>query len=321
MNRAGTERVKGPSMSDPDAAAPLRVWERPHLVYLGLAYAISWVLWIAAWLIARRTAGGDQLFNADLVEALFFDGTAAGAVIGLSLLSVLGVYGPAIAGVVATRIDPAVSLPDLWERVRRVGVDVGWYGLAAGMLVLVTAPALLIVGLTADRVPDAPGGGRLLAFTAVFFVFQLLTSGTEEIGWRGYLNEKLRHGRDFWDTGWAVGVPWAAWHIPVVVFIFVQQGMVAVQIVGSLVGFGIGIVAAAILHAWFYERTRSVFLNIVLHAAFNTVPLTTVLLFQDSPAAVISQLAQWAVVIYLKRRHDRHALLAGEARATERAHG
>ena len=78
-----------------------------------------------------------------------------------------------------------------------------------------------------------------------------------------------------------------------------------VQIVGSTAGFGIGIVAAAILHAWFYERNRSVFLNIFIHAIFNTLPLATVLLFKDSPAAVIANLGLWAVVIYLKRRDDK----------------
>ncbi len=102
-----------------------------------------------------------------------------------------------------------------------------------------------------------------------------------------------------------MGLPWDAWHIPVVVIVFVNQGMVAVQIIGSLAGFGIGIVAGSILHAWFYKRTQSVLLNIFIHAIFNTLPLATVLLFQDSPAAVIANLALWAVVIYLKKQHDR----------------
>ena len=75
--------------------------------------------------------------------------------------------------------------------------------------------------------------------------------------------------------------------------------------IGSLAGFSIGIVAAAIVHAWFYERTESVFLNIFIHAIFNTLPLATTLLFQDSPAAVMANLALWAVVIYLKRRHEK----------------
>lgn len=288
-----------------EKTGPLRVFEKPHLIYLAIAFGVTWPIWIATWLIARSMEAGDQLFNQDLVWNLFFDREATGTVVWLSLLSLLGVFGPMIGGIVATRLDHSVSLSDLRERVGRVQVGVRWYGLVIGILLLVAGPAALIVALTTDMMPDAPGAGQLLGFLAIFFVFQILTSGTEEIGWRGYLNEKLRHGRDFWETGWAVGLPWAIWHIPVVVIMFHQQGMVAVQIIGSLFGFGIGIVAIAILHAWFYERTHSVFLNIFIHAIFNTLPLATVLVFEGSPVAVISNLLMWVVVVSLRRQSRR----------------
>lgn len=284
-----------------------RLWERPHVTYLVIAYAFSWLFWIGSWAIAVATDAGDQLFNADLVWALLFEGDASSTVAWLSLLSMVGVWGPMVAGILATRLDPETSSRDLWCRVRRVAIGWRWYGLALGILIAVAGPAALIVALTADPIEDAPGATTVLVFLLAFFVVQMLTSGTEEIGWRGYLNVKLRRGRDFWDTGWAVGIPWAAWHVPVVIFIFLGQGLEPLAIVGSLVGFGIGIVAAAILHSWFYERTESVFLNIFIHASFNTLPLATVLLFQDSPAAVIANLALWAVVIYLKHRHDKAA--------------
>ena len=151
--------------------------------------------------------------------------------------------------------------------------------------------------LTGTRSADAPSWGQLVGFLIAFFTLQLVTSGTEEIGWRGYLTEKLLPGRGFWDAGWLVGVVWAVWHLPVATMIFLQQGMVHLQIAGSLVGFAMGIVAMAILQAWFYERTRSVFLNMVIHAAFNTLPLTLVLLWEGSPAAVLTNLLLWAVVI------------------------
>ena len=284
------------------------LWVRPHVTFLATAFAFSWLFWIVSWLITQNMDAGDQLFNADLVWGLFFEDEASTTVVWLSLLSLVGVYGPMIGGIVATRLDPTVSWEELWRKVRRVGVGPRFYGLVLGILLLVAGPAALIVALTAELIPDAPGIGTVLVFLVVFFVFQMLTSGTEEIGWRGYLNEKLRHGRDFWDTGWAVGLPWAVWHFPVVVFIFLEQGMEPVAIIGSLAGFGIGIVAAAILHAWFYERTESVFLNIFIHAIFNTLPLATVLLFEASPAAVIANLALWVVVIYLRRRSERETL-------------
>ena len=292
-------------MADLQSDERVQLWTRPHVIYMGIAYGFSWLFWIVSWLITHNADAGDQLINADLVWALFFEGDAFTTVVWLSLLSLVGVYGPMIGGIVATRLDPAVSSDDLWQSVRKVRVGGRSYGLVLGILLLVAGPAALIVALTTDLMPDAPSVGTVLIFLVVFFVFQMLTSGTEEIGWRGYLNKKLRHGRDFWDTGWAVGLPWAVWHFPIVVIMFVQQGMAFVAIVGTLAGFSIGIVAAAILHAWFYERTQSVFLNIFIHAIFNTLPLATVLLFQDSPAAVIANLALWAVVIYLKRQYDK----------------
>lgn len=289
----------------------LDVWARPHVRFLAIAFAWSWSLWIGSWVLARVGSADDQLVNEDLVWALFFEGGTSSTVVWLSLLSLLGVYGPMVAGLAASRFDPAVPPRDLWARVRHVRVGGRWYGLVLAILALVVVPAGLIVALTAESAPDAPGLGTLAVFLVVFFLFQLLTSGTEEIGWRGYLNEKLRGGRDFWDTGWAVGVPWAVWHWPIVVIIFAQQDMPLPAILGSLAGFSIGIVAASILHAWFYERTRSVFLNIFIHAAFNTIPLTTTLLFRDSPAAVIANLALWAVVIFLKRQHDNNEVAEG----------
>ena len=294
-------------MTNLDTTGKVSVWSRPHLTFLVIAYAFSWAFWLAAWVLADGASEGGVLFNADLVWALFFDGETRTVAL-LSLLSLVGVYGPMIAGIVATRLDPAVSSRELGRKVRRVGVGGRWYGLVVGILLLVAGPAALIVALTADPIPDAPGLGTVGIFLVVFFAFQMLTSGTEEIGWRGYLNEKLRHGRDFWDTGWAVGLPWAVWHFPIVVMIFLQQGLEVAAILGSLAGFSIGIVAAAILHAWFYERTRSVFLNIFIHAIFNTLPLATALLFQDSPTAVIANLGLWVVVIVLKRRHDKEAV-------------
>ncbi len=153
---------------------------------------------IRSWLITQNTGADDQLCNADLVWTLFFDGEPMATIFWLSLLSMLGIYGPMIGGIVATRIDPSKSLDDLSQRVGRVRVGARWYGLALGILVLVAGPAALIVALTADITLDLPGAGTVLVFLTVLFVFQMLTSGTEEIGWRGHLNEKLRHGRNFW---------------------------------------------------------------------------------------------------------------------------
>ena len=281
------------------------LWDRPRLRFLIIAYGFSWVFWLGAWIAAAATDTGDLLFNETLVFDVVFGGDPSGTLVALSLLSLVGVYGPLIGGVVASRSDPAIPPGDLRARLLRVGVGGRVYGMVGLILLTVTVPTLAVSAVIADPAADRPGAGTLLLFLLVFFVVQMVTSGTEEVGWRGYLTHTLLPGRGYWDTGWAVGPVWAIWHFPVVIQIFLAQGMQPAAIVGSLAGFSIGIVAMAILQAWFYQCTRSVFLAIVIHAAFNTVPLTIVLLFEGSPAAVLANLLLWAVVIFLKSRTDR----------------
>jgi len=294
------------SVDDQRAGQRVGLWDRPRLRFLIIAYGFSWVFWLAAWIAAAATETGDLLFNESLVYDVLFGGDPSGTLVALSLLSLIGVYGPLIGGVVASRSDPAIPPGDLRARLLRVGVGGRVYGMVGLILLIVTVPTLAVTAAIADPADDPPGAGTLLLFLLVFFVVQMVTSGTEEVGWRGYLTHTLLPGRGYWDTGWAVGPVWAIWHFPVVIQIFLAQGMQPAAVVGSLAGFSIGIVAMAILQAWFYQRTRSVFLAIVIHAAFNTVPLTIVLLFEGSPAAVLANLLLWAVVIFLKSRTDRH---------------
>lgn len=282
--------------------------DRHHLFFLACAYGGSWSVWILAWLVARSTGLGDLLFNERLVWAALFERGLAGPLFAVSALAVIGVYGPMVAGVLATRADAATDLYVLGARITKIAVGARWYvRLALILSAVAVLPGVLLVAVTGVAA-DRPTAARLVLFLVVFFVFQVLTSGTEEVGWRGYLLEKLLPGRNLWDAGWAVGVPWALWHLPIVIMLFVQQGMPPAAIIGSLFGFGIGIVAMSILHAWFYANTRSVFLAIVIHATFNTVPLSTGLLLDESHlAAVLPQLLLWAVVLIIVKQSERAA--------------
>lgn len=283
------------------AQAKAELWDRPHIWYLVIAYGWSWVLWIGAWLLTEALGAGDVLFNQDFVWEALFEGGVSGDLLLVSFIALAAAWGPMLAGIIMSRRDPATALSDLSRRIRRVSVPPRFWLVACAVLLIVVAPPLLISVLAIDQASDAPGIGSLAVFLGVFFVVQLVTSGTEEIGWRGYLLHKMLPGRNFWDAGWAIGWVWAAWHLPSLLYIFIQQGMEPAAIIGSTAGFAMGIVAMSIFHAWFYERTQSVFLSIVIHAAFNVAPLTIVLLYPESPAAVLANLLLWAVVFYLRR--------------------
>jgi len=277
-----------------------------HIRYIAVAFGFSWIIWIGAWILGR-TMGVEALFNEEFVWRVLFERDVSADVLIVSLVSLVAVFGPMIGGIYASRRDPTIPKGALAGSVRRVGVGRLNYLIMLAALALVVIPALLISIVAVDRTADGPTLGQLGPFLIVFFVVQLFTSGTEEIGWRGYLVEKYLPGRDFWEAGWNIGFVWAAWHVPVVVMIFAQQGMLPVQIVGSLAGFAMGTVAMSIFHTWFYGRTGSVFFNVVIHAAFNTLPLTIVLLFEGSPAALVSNLTLWVGLIYLRKREKSHA--------------
>lgn len=280
--------------------------ERYHVLFLGGAYGFSWTMWIGAWMLAQASGVTELLLNEDLVWSLLFEEGLASATVGISLLSTLGVFGPMLAGFVATARDPATDSADLLRRIVRVRVGSKWYALAGAILAGSALLPAIALGAVTGPAGETAGAGSAGVFFLALLAFMLVTSGTEEVGWRGYLLEKLRPGRGLWDAGWAVGIPWALWHLPIVVLIFVQQGMPVAAMLGSLAGFGIGIVAMSILHAWFYSHTRSVFFAIVVHAAFNAVPLTVGLFTGEAYVqALVSQLLLWAVVLVIVRREER----------------
>lgn len=281
---------------------PTPLWHPHHVRFVLIAFGWSWVFWIGAWLLGRARGIEEMLFNEEAVWRIVFERDVSSDMLIVALVSIVAVFGPVIGGFVATRSDPAVSTSDLLTRIRRIDVGRSNYLIALAVLAIAVVPPLIINAITVARRVDGPTISQLLPFLALFFVYQMLTSATEEIGWRGYLVEKMLPGRNFWETGWSVGFVWAVWHFPVVVMIFAAQGMVPVQIVGSLAGFTMGIVAMSIFHTWFYDRTRSVFFNMLIHAVFNTVPLTLVLLYEGSPTALLSNLVLWVVVFYLRKR-------------------
>ena len=107
-------------MKSLETTEKVSLWTRHHVRFLMIAYAFSWVFWVVAWVSADGPSSGGVLFNADLVWAMFFDDDVSTSVLWLSLLSLVGVYGPMIGGIVATRLDPAVSTHELRRRTGRV---------------------------------------------------------------------------------------------------------------------------------------------------------------------------------------------------------
>ena len=104
-----------------------KVWAKPHVEYLLVAYGISWVIWIGTWLYARASGAGDMLFNADLVWAMRPEATATAA-LWVSVAAIGATFGPAIAGIIASARDGAIGVDSFRRRTTKDGIGLRWYG-------------------------------------------------------------------------------------------------------------------------------------------------------------------------------------------------
>ena len=101
---------------------------------------------------------------------------------------------------------------------------------------------------------------RLLITIAAVVIFVLVIG--EEIGWRGFLQPRLRARMSLLGSGLLTGVIWTFWHLPV--YLQPGQGLVA------FVTFAWWVVPLAVVMGFVAERARySVIVATVMHGAAN----------------------------------------------------
>ena len=273
--------------------------------YTLLAYALTWLGWIPALVIAGRK--GYLLPYAANYAQLAREGFSNAEHAVLSLAFALAVYGPIIAAVAVTIVDrgPA-GVRELMRRgvIWRVGSR--WYGAVA-----LIGLALLLVPLAAGAITGLLPLGEIrfapLPFLLLMFAVQMLTSGLgEEPGWRGLLYPRLaaRHGTQ--RAIWWSGLIWAGWHYPLTIYDTATKvtgvppvGVIVVVLV-ALAGNTMSLIGMTYLYAWLINRTGSVLLAMVLHSLSNLVALALVGGFAPTLGLVMA-VTPWVMVFLLQR--------------------
>ncbi len=169
--------------------------------------------------------------------------------------------GPSLAAIpCAALIDGRVGLADLFNRVIRWRVGVGWYLVALlGPVALVFLAAGINVMLGAElkvssSLFDMPEMGRLFLLQIV----GVFAGAWEELGWRGYALPRLLQKSSPLAASLFVGSLWAAWHIPLFISGDVPWADAA------------WIIPVSVLFTAVFVRTdQSVLIAFLLHAAFN----------------------------------------------------
>ena len=183
-----------------------------------------------------------------------------------------GFLGVGLAAFVVTAAaDGRPGVEDLARRTLRWRVPVRWWLLALfGVPVAATLVALAVYGGEALEAPDGGWPGALVDVLVVFVLQLLLFQLAEEIGWTGFLQERL------WDryTGLKlsalVALPWAVWHLP---DFFADEGWTLESLAVApifLVFEFVSLFFARVLFVWLYDRAlHSVLIVAVMHASFD----------------------------------------------------
>ena len=99
-----------------------------------------------------------------------------------------------------------------------------------------------------------------------FFVVifsSVLFGGIEEIGWRGFLQERLAGRKNLVVIAVLIGLIWGLWHVP----LFFIENVSHYNF--DFLPFLLGAVMFSTYLTWLYAKTRSLLLVVLLHASIN----------------------------------------------------
>lgn len=221
-------------------------------VYLLAAFAWTWLFWgVGIWLGASME-------------------TPAGG-----MLMLAGVAGPTITGIVFTNLTrDREGRRDYWKRVRSFkAIPAKWF-----LIIFLFVPALNLLAALIDVLLGGSGAtwgataGNLLSdpFSLLTsFLFATLIPFLEELGWRGYLLDRLQEKKTALESSLILGVVWSVWHLPL---FFIADSYQAGLGIGTLEFwlFMFGLVPLNFAFTWIYNNTgRSTLAVILFHAMVN----------------------------------------------------
>ena len=264
------------------------------LYYVIITYCITWIFWISSILMGYEEISFSKLFHWDFNNSrqkiLFF-------------IFRIGIYGPLLASLLVTfwrfKLD---GLKKLVARVTKWKVHVKWYlylFLIPVVINLFAVFAGIITGLSFD---DFFQNEISWSLFLIYFFYQIITSGMEEPGWRGFALDNLQYKYTAEKASWILGLIWAIWHYPLLIFLYHNQSIIS--IIFSLGGFTMVMIGQTIIYTWLYNNTQSVFITILHHAWGNTATayILGTVATHNPLIGLITGVFTWAIAILLLKK-------------------
>jgi uncharacterized protein len=244
------------------------------MVFSFLTFAVSWLLWVAAF----------RLLDGDFTHPSRF------AALG-GALYLVGVFAPALVAVILTAGRDGVDrVRTLLRRVIAWAVPPRYYVFA-----ILFYPLTRLAGAALERIVLGTWPGASRESLGVMIVATFLSTPVqagEEVGWRGFLLPRLSARVGLPVASLVVGIVWAAWHLP---FFFMSGTDKTGQ---PFLAYGAGLTALSVAMAWLYWRTRgSLLLTMLMHATVNNLrPMATPAVAAGSPFALRGPFMMWSAI-------------------------
>jgi membrane protease YdiL (CAAX protease family) len=226
------------------------VLNRPVKSFFILTFLISWVLWSPFY---------------------FMEGIN-------EFWALPGAWGPTIAALVITTINEGrAGMNNLMGRLLQWRVPLHYYGFAIVFCSVLNVISMYLNFLFFEgnvdfsSVPEGMGLdkedlGMSLLLLPIFFVINTFVGGpiAEELGWRGFAQEKLQADMGHARAGIWVGLFWFLWHLPLILFLPQATGGLPIH------AYAVIMILMGGLFGWLYAKTNgSVILAILFHGGMN----------------------------------------------------
>ena len=225
---------------------PSLIKKHPLLAYYLLTFAISW----GGFLLVV----GPRLLVSTNWEA---EGSFAAAV--MVMLS-----GPSISGLLLIGlVDGRAGYRDLFSRLRKWRVGIGWYAIAILPAPIVCAGVMFALSQTSTFLISDHKAAIVLAGLGA-----AVTTVLEEIGWTGFAVPRLRRRHSVPMTGVIVGVVWGLWHFLQQVFVSGTYAGGIPQLLFLALSFSAAVAsltAYRVLLVWVFDRTGSLLVTTLMH--------------------------------------------------------
>lgn len=274
------------------------------IVFLGLTFAISWLLDLFRIWYANQNgfALSNEVYFTKLIQIEI--GTINTYLpITLSTL----IWAPTISALLTSLIfDKTSGLIAFIKSVSQNFFTAKWFLIASVIHLFLIGSSLIFGFITGGFIAPIFNPIIPLIYALPFLVYLILFTGlAEEIGWRGYLLPILQKRFTLENASIFLGIIWAAWHIPLTFYAYRETPTL---LPFTLIGLFAGTIGWSCVVSWFYNHSKSVMMTAYLHGFGNFLLSYTVLSLNYPTANTFYGFAPWIIVFFLERKFGKNYL-------------